>query len=248
MLYLFGALTRLSALAAIFLGKEIVEWKKYSLTKKIFFIISCLCVAGFCFITIKEKFEQKRKEEIASNITTISSDNVIYPVLRVKDSQVRLINEHGHIALQEYIKEADTSELLAVSVINNKMYAYFILKDSYGNVIFNLDRNEMKMYMPDKYDFNYDDKAIEVVTHDRKVVFQIEYLNNEAVFCGFVLMSDTTGYFAKAYYKNTDNIIPNGQAVFIKVGKGDDFTKYGDGIKRIFRYPKENHFKERDEQ
>ncbi len=245
MFIVFLVITAITATITILQGINIRNKKKDGRTRVIFIlsVLATICSASF---SVYEKYSENEEKRMKSNLAIISSDFIIYPKLRIKNTGVVVLAYDGVFTFDEVLKNGDTKDLMTLKVVNNKLVTDFILKDSKGNTIINLNRNQMKMYDPQGYDFNFDDKVIEVVTHDKKVIFQLEYKDDEAIFCGFIVKSDTSGVFIKGLSKETREYTTQ-DAIEVNVKKNADFTIYGEGIKPLFKYPKELNFGVRNE-
>ena len=104
MLYLFGSASIVAVIVAIILSKEFSDWKNTPIWKKAIVILSWACAISLIIFTINEKVEQNKKDKIASTTAEVQSESVIYPRLRIKDTDVTLDNHTSEISIQDASK------------------------------------------------------------------------------------------------------------------------------------------------
>jgi hypothetical protein len=227
-------LTIASGICAIIIGFKIKDWRGFLLFKKIIFIANLVIFAICAGLLINEKIDENKWEKASKNVGELESESVIYPRIIIKNTPIIFENKLGVVQWNEtdgITNQVLPIPLLNLKVINNKMFVDFILRNSHGDPIVTIYQNVWKTYSND-YDYNYDDRALEIITRDHKLILQLEYYGLSAYFTGFVGFQEGGG---GCYFKN----FPNDKGGFIIIGKDDDFAKYGEGMPLLFKYPRE---------
>ena len=107
-----------------------------------------------------------------------------------------------------------------------------VIRDEKGDIVATIDGKTWKLYK-EGYDYNNDDKGFEIVTPDKKVLFQI-FLESEIVHIRGLIMTDkkTGFYIHECDYGSAWNPVNPAKFNF-------EIPKT---VKRLFKYPREKYF------
>lgn len=230
----------LTGFLAIYSGTQIFNWSKISTLHK---VLSSAGVLGVVLLTgygIKDYFVGVETEKVKATFGEIRSKKERPPM---KSIDINIRGSKSTLAFygdgkNDVLNLADLFDLgvgndLLFTVDENRLYVKTTVRDEKGVTIAQLDGTYWTLYNT-SYDYNYDECGFEVVTPNKRVVFQIDLVGKEVQLAGLIISEQLNGVFFMPS--------PDGGAVMIPIRKGMGEKKpfeLTNVLKPMFKYPRQ---------
>ena len=225
----------------IYSTTHIAKWRQLNLSKRLFTVIGIFGALIITYFTIYDFNEQTQEGRIKSTFGEIKSkkeSKMDDLSLRVRGTGVIFNPKNGIPFMFE-----KTNDFFQVIRYENRLYLKANVRDGSGKLIANIDGSFWKIYN-DLYDYNYDETAFEVVTPDKRVVFQVELQGDYVDFCGLMIDEERNGLY---FFPPSPHDIGKQGYSGMKVIHGDKFNIPANLIRPIFKYPREKFLSVRTE-
>ncbi|WP_153799081.1 hypothetical protein [Foetidibacter luteolus] len=221
------------------------EYKPSKKVKKTRIIIGVIMIISGAGVAGIKLYNTNRDENIKRKFAELQSDRVSkYPIVRIfGDAVTEASNRNGKV---EFVLGDTKAPTFQAKVENQKLLVDYVLRDSKGITLAIIRDNvvEIKESCKD-CQYNYDDQAYEIISADDAVLWQMEFIFDEVYVTGFLGYPPDERNHGGGYYMKSLANHPNHSGL-IYVEKGADFTRYGTDVRKLFRYPRELHFRERN--
>lgn len=214
-----------------------IKWKKSSLIKKIFALLSVVVVLITAYYAWTDFKENEKVKKIESKVGELKALN------NYKD--LRITFAFGTNVFYESLKgdlqfpgNTKKGKYLKAWINDDKLFLSVVIRNQIDEIIATIEGQTWKVYNIE-YDYNNDDKGFEIVTPDKKVVFQIFLKDHIVHIRGLILSDQKFGYYV--YNDPTD------KGAMLEIV---DLTKktfmIPDFVPKIFMYPRETNYGVRD--
>ena len=216
-----------------------LKWKEISRVRKLWTLANIVLIIMTSYYAWIEAQESKINKSIESKIGELRTINYskknktitfdiggAYLKSDIGVFQLPLINKNKGNFFKAWIE-------------NSRLFINMVIRNEVGEIIATIEGQTWKVYK-DGYDYNNDDKGFEIVTPDKRVIFQI-FMKEDLVFVrGLVLSDNKEGYYIiekpKEKYSSKLAIVNLNQKKW----------EVPDAVPKIFKYPRESYFGERD--
>jgi hypothetical protein len=170
--------------------------------------------------TLSNEVLDSTKEILSAPKIYLGGKNVL-----VGNKTIELLNQFGMQFLVEYTP-------------GTPIYVSTVVRNSDGNIIAHLIRNEWQVNRNISLDRNYSDNALEVIGQNGQVVLQVQIIDNQVRLKGIFFNDDGIGLaIGSACCKETGKM----KSSLKKIGPGQKADVY---IWPMFKYPSNLHFGE----
>ena len=217
-----------------------LKWKKLHLLARILVVLGIVASFGLGVFSYIDYLDSENEKDIGATFGEIQARQFRSPNIhmKVRGSTAPFTSRTGKINFNFVDNE------LRIAKVNEKLYAHVTLRDVDGSVVAVVDGDYWKIYKQG-YDYNNDKTGFEVVTPDKRVLFQIDLKMDTAFFAGLVVNSKGDGLY---FYPDP---MGSGGALIQTIEDGKsyygDFALSYDWIKRMFKYPRERYPHHREE-
>jgi hypothetical protein len=214
----------------IYSTTEITKWGALSTWRKALTLIGVFAVLLTGYYTIKDFRKEAREGQINATFGEIKAKKTV----KTDDVLLRIRGSGANLAGTPTFNFPDSQETVQVLKYEGRLYLKANVRDGDGELIATVNGTYWKMYN-DQYDYNYDDTAFEVVTPDKRVVFQVDLMGNYVDFAGLIISEDRRGVYLWAR---------DGRARMQKITRSYVIPR--NLVTPIFKYPREKFLGQRN--
>lgn len=233
--YIFIALSAIVTVNTVLTAKK---WKAISKFQKFIIVLGILTIIIGSYVAIKENIDSGQIKNVESKVGKIETDTKCLDSLYVSfnvGNDSFLTSSNGQFQIPS---DPSLGSFFTSWIKNNELFLNIVIRNEKGEIIATIEGQTWKIYKDD-YDYNNDEKGFEIVTPDKKVVFQIFLKDTIAYIRGLIMTEKKIGFYIHE--------VPSGGSLWQPVNPSKwDYEIPSDLVNRIFLYPREFHYGERD--
>ncbi len=225
-----------------------IKWNEISKFQKLLTCISIVAAIVGGIYTWDSYLKDKEIKNINSPIGKIYANNYSEEnePMQFELGQFFSRNDDGSI----YIPSVKKDEICFYAKISNsELFLNIVIRNEKGEIIATIDGHTWKMYKGG-YDYNNDDKGFEIVTPDKRVVFQIFLRENIVVIRGLLMFDDKSGLYIedapKEGHKNKLDLENGYTVIALPVRTEKVQFAIPTQVPKLSKYPRETNYGVRD--